>query len=1356
MPSTSPGQASSIASTFAQILPGAPTTSLQAFDTFVFRYKRYAVYVSGQQVNILSGPTTFVQALSFEDELVAIVAEAGTGKIAIAGKKDVWVLKPMVEGWTKVWWEKTLYLVREYAGDDATALSWGNEGELLVGGVKHITLFSTLPSSRTSSPVVGADVVEKRNALWSLSVPSALQYAAFSPSASIIASCGPRDRLVKIWRRLSFEEGLFDYTYLPHPGAVTHLEWRPAQDHTEDDGESGVSSRHDDDEEILYTLANDGLLRVWRTGGIHDLDILVLHTTIDLGSAIPDSPSLSMKGGQMTKPARYCFVLPSEQYSGAVKAATVRHAEKLNHSHEHLKETASKDPDVVVSLDGAGRMSAWGLQSIGHKRRPETPSGQPKQPAHIAHAEGLPLRMVDGINVRTKAWFDGPILHMMMHHFNGQLQWWSCDVESFFSPGPGGSGALVENAVWSGHLHGSICSLRGSATTQTLLSCSGEEDVSWWAGKDSSTLLHRTFDYGTQLAVSDMALLSTPEGGDAALLLEHDHRSQNASIVVIAGSGEQIERVSLPPECLERASQLSLTVSGSRHPPDQTQLVVGVDGNRLGFFAHVSFAWTRKISIGSVTSFALAQHNPHSTFLHTVAVLDATDVDRFGIVAIDQAGAILLHHVELSPGDQKVEPMLVETFDTNIREASIFAADNDYAAVVSSDGQALTVVNLRDGYIEHEQPWSSPIRQVVPSSKYNLVAISTDDDVQILVQGRYEHHNELPAWMSIKKISLPGPGLTITTTAWFGRNNLAIAVGNRIFTCNGDVQVEELQSDVQETLDAPTQRRLIRRLSSLASAVRKPLPVWHPNLISHSIRHGHWGLASSLIHTLGQKLKFWSEGDDLHALLDFPAEKIYDSVRSITHQHVDDGLIRELVQQLEEKDLPEVSRLEQNRLMRVVKAVAYCGEHVDGLDNGAVRFLFSWRLGLLHMNESEINGTQTNGVHVHVPEMHWREICFAYHSTTQQALLDLLIAHYDNKITWHMARQLGLFAWLAERQALEPVFEALAQSAYRAVSPPDPTDATLFYLALRKKPALLALWRIATWHKEQRATTNFLKRDISLADNKTAAKKNAYALMGKKRFDYAAAFFLLADDAQSATSVLATQCDDIMLAIAVARIYSGDGSDVLRKILHERLMPRANQHGDRWLASWCHSVLLDQEHAAEVLVAPLEGVRNWRQDDPNTLTLYRQLRKRESDYEYEAVLRAARNLRRMGMWLLALELVSKWHFLPPPKGSAAQHTKSAVETNGVVHPDSKMEQSAPLLDGLQQDATTSKPPTSILDGFTTPNVEGKAAREAEAVELLKKLRAKKDSRQPVPKEVKPLPTHFKEPDANSLLDSFGF
>jgi hypothetical protein len=55
-------------------------------------------------------------------------------------------------------------------------------------------------------------------------------------------------------------------------------------------------------------------------------------------------------------------------------------------------------------------------------------------------------------------------------------------------------------------------------------------------------------------------------------------------------------------------------------------------------------------------------------------------------------------------------------------------------------------------------------------------------------------------------------------------------------------------------------------------------------------------------------------------------------------------------------------------------------------------------------------------------------------------------------------------------------------------------------MALKKKAVLLGLWRMATWSREQVATQRLLSNNFDEQRWKTAALKNAYALMGKRRF----------------------------------------------------------------------------------------------------------------------------------------------------------------------------------------------------------------------------------------------------------------
>lgn len=1227
MPSLSPGEATP--STFAQVLPGTPTDSLQTTTTYTFRWKRYIVYISGKQLNILRSATELVQALTFEDDLIAVKAEGrDNGRIAIATASDVWVLGPQTNSWNHVTWRKALLLTREDAGDEARSICWGNDGELLVGGRRQLSLFNTLPSSREGSPTSTPRPqvnVEERRALWSKDVPSPVQSAVFSPSAGLIASYSHPDRLVKIWRRLSFEEGLFDYAYLPHPGPVTHLEWRSPDppklnEDDSDDQRQKAYNRQDEEQEVLYTFCTDGVLRTWKTGSHHDLEILTLHTTLDLVSAIPHSPTLASNGNtDPIKPARYAFILPSGALASSIRSAIAKHpVGKLSHSAEHLKEVGSKHPDVVVTLDGHGRMSAWGLQSVGHKRRPSTPSGTAKQAYHIAHAEDIELKVPPNANARFEAWFDGDSMNLLMHSFggSGNVQWWRGSIESFFSPAAPGKERVTRVAHWSGDA-GIIADLNGSVAT------------------------------------------NEPDGAVEA---------------VLAG-----------------------------------------------------------LTLGETPT---------------------------------------------------------------IRERN-----SKVCAFVSADGKEFVIVDRREGYLEHRERTASAIKllKLAPAAQGNLLAVAYAEHVDILGRTRYQERDTAGngIWRHLKRIFITGIGLEIKIVQWFSDNKLALAAGNGAFVDNALVDSSALDEDIQAGFDA--RDRELSRLDAVAEILQSPLPVWHPDMLQQLALHSNLHAVTSILTRLEKQLKFYTEGDELHPTLELEPDEVISAVG----QKLDQDIVAALASQLEAIDLPRISRPEQRKLKLIVETAGSVQEHIGSLDVNALRYLFSWQLRA-NLSRLEKEPT-TTGDHVKIPKapnMSWRDIAFAFHSDTQQPFLEILNAHYGKSLDWTAVRNLGIPAWVRTIQAaqsegsdlasLEQIFETLAQSSYRASYPPDPARAALYFLALRKKPTLLALWRVAVGNREQKSTMNFLKRDFSVEENKTAARKNAYALMGKRRFEYAAAFFLLADDAASAIRILAGQCEDLLLAIAVARVYCGDGSTVLCTFVNERVIPTARKTGDRWLLSWAQEIIGDRASAGQALVVPFDtiseaaadGGRRWQQDDPLTLQLYHHLRTSSikpgrstslgtDEYEYTAVLRSARILRRMGMWVLALDLVGRWTFNKPTAPTELENSSTAPA------PATETVNNVPsMLDGFASDPTltnngtqpksmlddfaspTPAPAKSMLDEFAAPSAadQAKRDREAKAAELMAKLKAKKagDVNTQDEEKKKAPPTQFKEPEASSILDSFGF
>lgn len=328
---------------------------------------------------------------------------------------------------------------------------------------------------------------------------------------------------------------------------------------------------------------------------------------------------------------------------------------------------------------------------------------------------------------------------------------------------------------------------------------------------------------------------------------------------------------------------------------------------------------------------------------------------------------------------------------------------------------------------------------------------------------------------------------------------------------------------------------------------------------------------------------------------------------------------------------------------------------------------------------------------------------------------------------------------------------------------------------------------MASWSREQGATSRLLANNFNEERWKTAALKNAYALMGRRRFEYAASFFLLADHLQDAVSVIHNQLGDTQLAIAVARVYGGDDSPILLKFLKEKILPQAVREGNRWLATWANWLLGRRDTAVRALVTPLSTLldlpeapdlksKSYLTDDPALVVLYQQLREKSLQTlrgasmvgmreEWEFVLHTANLYERMGCDVLALDLVKTWEFLlpPPPKMIPGRPPLSPMMPRESFHAHGP-NQSATDFDFDPRKLLRRRSSLVVADLPTREHVKNDLAESKGTLDEAKHEESDEDGedeedeleeKKEEPKK-KPPPTQFKEPDASSLLDAFGF
>ncbi|RWA09778.1 hypothetical protein EKO27_g5329 [Xylaria grammica] len=694
----------------------------------------------------------------------------------------------------------------------------------------------------------------------------------------------------------------------------------------------------------------------------------------------------------------------------------------------------------------------------------------------------------------------------------------------------------------------------------------------------------------------------------------------------------------------------------------------------------------------------------------------------------------------------RVEWLSTASMETGVTEPALVGGSTmKKAALVNETRSAVTIWDIRGARLEYEQDFEShnTVQDLdwtsTPDSQ-SILAVGFPYRVVLLSQMRFDYLNKGPAWAPIREISIreftPHP---IGDSTWLSDGNLIIGAGNQLFLYDREFgETSALVTSVR----AAHHKSKKQDLFEVVQKLNGPLPVFHPQFLSQCILAGKHGVVKRILLALNHTLKYHVEGDTVDAYLDLDLAEFYSGefsasgandtlyiTRRASFDDEDETFTEELALSICEKlqsiPLPQLSGHEQIQLVDIVECAGVVEKHRRSLDENGARFMVFFRQHALRKG-------RVNEIH-----MSWREINWAYHSTSQDILMDFVSRNYHGTMLWENARESGIFMWLTDANAVRAQFEVIARNEYTKSEMKNPVDCSLFYFALKKKTVLQGLWRMASWNKEQAMTQRLLANNFEDPKWKTTALKNAYALLSKRRFEYAAAFFLLADHLQDAVNVCLNQIKDLQLAIAIARVYEGDTGIVLRRLLQNEVLAVAAQEGNRWLASWAFWMLKRRDMAVRALITPVFTLLDtpasrdlksklFLTDDPALIILYSQLRQQSLQtlrgaskvtprIEWEFVIHNARLYDRMGCDLLGLDLVRNWEFLrlpiPAQKGFSGD----------IVDPTKLLRRRSSLV---------------VQDIPLSPAVPGDMKTGGHGV--------------------KPPPSVFQEPDADSLLDSFGF
>lgn len=1056
---------------------------------------------------------------------------------------------------------------------------------------------------------------------------------------------------------------------------------------------------------LLYTFCADNKIRVWAHSDPHARSVMQHVAEIDMNTSIQPR---RLSVGSMSK-RRYAFVLDSRDFSQATeKAVQNGPSSGVDHALEHLIEIANRSPEICVVLDGLGHMSAWGLENAGCKNKKSTTV------FNVAHVDGTNISF-GGKRIPEEDYaqvfvfagrFADSTLTVLAHTFDGKIDWYDLQITEMFDPSLRTDRAKFVSS-WTGH-DARIDTITTNYDGTLALTLDDEERAILWSYENDKLLRKSRLDCEEEILQSVLAVdgkhvaflhpetisVWNTETAVAKMIGRAKHSSRGYTMgLVKVGSLPTIHLSLVDASGAVETWRLHLPQSESTNGANGNhKLLAKIDGPRLDLLADV-------VNISIVTG------RPHD---NEVAVA----VTRVGLV--QSLACDLMDNSGLTWSSAK-------TFSTNtVKTRLLRAVSSGKSALVDEAGTGLSIWDMNHGWLEYEHifPGNDTIEQLTwttTESGQSILAVGLHFRVVVLIELQFDMDTEHHAWVQVHDIRLRD----FTTYAsgdlcWLQGGDLLIAAGNQLFVQNIEI---ELDGRLEKHTGSAKNGKPFAILQ-LASVVNASVAIFHPSIINHLISMGRNHTTHKILDMLYKRLKYWSEGDHIPSDLGIePTTTLVlhsdtPGTNGIDH---DDHLINEkaaatLSEYLANSALPQLSASNRARLGQLAKHFATLQRYQQSVDENALRYLYHSNL---LSSESEPTTSPT-----------YRDIIFASRSTSQEILIDHLTRTAHGKLTWAPARCSGLFMWLADPAATRQQMEIIARNEYTKSDDRSPVECSLYYLALRKKSVLQGLWRMAPGLREQKNTLKLLANNFDDPRWKTSALKNAYMLLSKRRFMYAAAFFLLGDALKDAVNVCVHQLADVQLAVAIARAYEGDESVVLKNLLSDQILPDAVERGDRWCASWGFGMLGMREKALQALVRPLHTLlakkgeestqaKHWRNYDPSLAILYCQLRAdlakdSKASYmggvtekeEWDFVLRCAAQYTRMGCDWLALDLVRNWEFLPLQRKVVATIDEAV------------------------------------------PEVASEVATQQPEVVLAERKR--------------PPPTQFQEPSASSLLDSFGF
>lgn len=692
---------------------------------------------------------------------------------------------------------------------------------------------------------------------------------------------GHHDRLVKVWRRLNFgaEEVHFDFGYLPHPQAVTSLQWRKP---------SYVDQTI---ENVLYTFCADNCMRIWTGADGHGCESLRQWGKLNLLAAIQDETLSQSPGSDM----RWAFIISQRDLATATEKAVQESGDgqEKDVSLQYLLSIANRDTEICVVLDGRGNMAAYALEDISHNSQSanhidNVALAKSKDFDFIGLVEEPPhVEIVNYCNSCSGH------LHMLFHYFDGRVEVYESNVADLLNP-LSKHGRLRHRATWSGH-SGSIKKIVRNFSGRAILSRTEEGESILWrhAPNPRDAKLIRQCVIPEKRHIHRICVL---RGGRFVVFLHHnaiclwDCRPSTPKLLAECEyniAGKPLCIVVLPRQSVEEVSVAHIATITSDHRGIVWELKLPMKNHQEKAPRHqVNGHGSDAPAIREFCTFDL-EGSEDLAYVLPVDPAGSSPVisgflDVFAqdvAVSYTQGGRVEFWTARVDKENSKVEWLSTSSMETGVSKPALVSGSTmKKTALVNSSRSEVTIWDIRGAQLEYAQDFEShntiqDLDWTSTPDKQSILAVGFQYRVVLLSQMRFDYLNKGPAWAQVREISIreftPHP---IGDSTWLSGGNLVIGAGNQLFMYD---RMFETPHSLVANLRLPPRKDGTRDIFELVQRLNGPLPVFHPQFLSQCMMSGKHHQVKQILLALNHTLKYYVEGDTIEDYLGLDLAHFY-------------------------------------------------------------------------------------------------------------------------------------------------------------------------------------------------------------------------------------------------------------------------------------------------------------------------------------------------------------------------------------------------------------------------------------------------------------------------------------------------